>query len=418
MVLSTTLAGVFMFGVHGLGAFLGAASYGLFLALLGLVNFSTILSPGIQTVFAYETADAKSENDRLVLGRNVVGVLGFLTVLWVAIVLLVLPFQGWVLAELKIPNRAVLWVTLLVMLPHLWLPVLMGVLQGRQLFGWLGWAVIANGLGRFGAVALILVVMGGMLHWLMLGPLVGVLLAVCLSGYCCRDLFRRSSDRLEWKQWLYRAVPFALGPGIFQVFLTADSIIARASFSEIESGHYGAASLAGRGLVMFVGPLAGVMFPKLVRETSDHQGARLVRDTALATAFVVGLAVTAAFAGSWAMPSVIQGALEWESLSPELRAGFETKSAALIWIARLAPWFLAAMGPLAVANVFMSHLVANRRFRMIAGLLGVVGLYGVGLVTISFSVQTLVFWVGLGNGTLLAAAFLLSQRLRRESANH
>ncbi len=82
MVLSTTLAGCFMFGVHGIGVFLGAASYGLFLALLNLVNFSTILSPGIQTVFAYETADAKTEQDRQVLAGNVVGGnLGFLTLL-------------------------------------------------------------------------------------------------------------------------------------------------------------------------------------------------------------------------------------------------------------------------------------------------------------------------------------------------
>ncbi len=215
-------------------------------------------------------------------------------------------------------------------------------------------------------------------NWLMMGPLVGVLLAVVLSGYFCRDLFKPSSNRSVWRQWLWRAIPFALGPGIFQVFMTADSIIARANFSEIQSGHYGAASLAGRGLVMFVGPLAGVMFPKLVSESLKHKGARLVRDTALATTMVVVLAVVASFAGSLMLPSIIQWVTTLNGLSEGVRSGLDAKSSQLIWIARVAPWFLVAMGPLAITNVFLSHLVANRRFRMIACLLGVVGCVWIG----------------------------------------
>ena len=417
MVLCTTVAGVFMFGVHGFAPFLGAASYSLFFALLSLINFSMILAPGLQTVFAHETAGMKSQSDQRTLAGNVVGVLIGLTVAWVLCVIVLFVAQGWVLAKLKMTDGRALWVTLVVILPHLWLPVLMGVLQGKQAFGYLGWAVLCNGAGRFLIVALILFVVGTSVPWMMVGPLIGVSCAVALSVLSCRDLLQAGLERVAWRQWLCRAIPFALGPGVFQFMLTADMIAARVSFEEVESGYYGASSMVGRGLVMFVGPLAGVMFPKLVSETSWHKGAKLVRDTALATCLVVVIVTGLGWLACAIVPSLLESSTGMAWLPEGVSAGLAAKHSQLLFVARLVPIFLLAMGPLAVANVYVSHLVANEQFRKVGFLVVLAIVYGIGLATIPFSVRSLILWVGLGNGCILVGAYVLSRKLQMPSSD-
>ena len=418
MVGCTTLAGVFMFGVHGLGlVFLNAASYGLFMVLLNLVNFSTILSPGIQTVFAYETAGVKNLRAEKTLSANIVGVLVVLTCLWGLGFGVVFIGESWILAKLKMTSSRGLWVTLLVILPHLWLPVLMGVLQGRQLFGWLGWAVLCNGAGRFLTIFCLFAFLGANINWIMLGPLIGVLGALIVSGIICRDLLCLGSERIAWQRWFLRAIPFALGPGVFQFMLTADAIVARANFEEIESGHYAAATLVGRGLVMFVGPLAGVMFPRLVKERSGHTGSKLVRDTALATFGVVICVSLFSWIACLLAPRLLDYASSATWLPAAVSGALESKGPALLWVAGVVPLFLIAMGPLAIANVFVSHLVALKEFRKISCLIVVVLAYGIGLATISFSVNVLIFWVGLGNLGLLLGALGFSYRVQKSAKN-
>ena len=418
MVVCTTVAGVFMFGVHGLGLFfLSAASYGLFMVLLNLVNFSTILSPGIQTVFAYETAGAKDGDKEKTLSANVVGVLVVLTGLWGLGAGIVFFGETWILAKLKMTNSTALWVTLLVILPHLWLPVLMGVLQGRQLFGWLGWAVLCNGFGRFLTIFCLFAFLGANINWIMFGPMIGVSGALVVSAFLCRDLLRMGSERMAWRRWLWRAVPFALGPGVFQFMLTADAIVARASFDEVQSGHYAAATLVGRGLVMFVGPLAGVMFPRLVKETSGHTGSKLVRDTALATLAVVVVVSVGSWIGYFALPYLLEYSASVVWIPDSIHGALASKRTELLWVSGVVPLFLGAMGPLAVANVFISHLVALKEFRKISCLILVILVYGIGLAMISFSVNSLIFWVGLGNLGLLLGALGFSYRVQRGVKN-
>ena len=104
MVGCTTVAGVFMFGVHAFMPVFGAASYGLFVALIYLINVSTIPSPGLQTIFAHEAASVRREDDGHLLAGNVVGVLLVMTAGWGLGLLAVFLGQEWVLARLKIEN--------------------------------------------------------------------------------------------------------------------------------------------------------------------------------------------------------------------------------------------------------------------------------------------------------------------------
>ena len=77
MMFSNTFAGLLMFGVHLMApAMMGSAGeYGLFVALLGMLHLVMSLAPGIQTVFAHESAAASTPQQRCVVGRVVVALL-------------------------------------------------------------------------------------------------------------------------------------------------------------------------------------------------------------------------------------------------------------------------------------------------------------------------------------------------------
>ena len=411
MVVCTTLSGVFMFGVHLFAPSMGAASYGLYMALLGVINVSLIPGPGIQTVFAFETARVRTAIERERLASDVRSILGLLTLLWGFGVGFVWWGQDWILVKLQMEDARALWATVLAILPHLWLPVLFGVLQGRQWFGRLGAAVLGNGVGRFAGVALVLWAMGSRLHWVMAATMVGAVVALVLSIACCKDLFWGRIQSMRWRVWLMQAAALAMGPGITQFMLSADSIAARVHFDEVSSGYYGAAGMLGRGLVMFIGPLAGVIFPLLVRDDSRQRGNQLIKGTAVVTTLIAVVVTLAAWIGQALLPALLEAFAAASTLPQGVREILTAKGPKLIQIAKLAPWFLMAMAPLALANIYLSHLVARRAFRPIGVLLGVVLGYGSGLALLSFNPATLICWVGLGNVLLLVGAFGLSRRL-------
>ena len=72
MMFSNTFAGLLMFGVHLLApAMMGSAGeYGLFVALLGMLHLVMSLAPGIQTVFAHESAAASTPQQRCLVGQR------------------------------------------------------------------------------------------------------------------------------------------------------------------------------------------------------------------------------------------------------------------------------------------------------------------------------------------------------------
>ena len=79
MVLCTTVAGVFMFGVHGIVPLMGADAYSLYGSLLAIFQCMAIPAAGLQSVFALETAGARDLLGRRTVAGNLVGVLAILT---------------------------------------------------------------------------------------------------------------------------------------------------------------------------------------------------------------------------------------------------------------------------------------------------------------------------------------------------
>ena len=417
MMLTATLSGLFMFAVYFVGApWLSSNQFGLFYTLIMIINLSMVLAPGLQIGFAHQAAVCSSREQQRELAADTAGILLILTVLWLLGVVGAFFAQDWILDRLKLDDPGAFWITLLAVLPALWAPVFAGILQGKQLFGWLGWAILSNGLGRFAAMTLVFLLLGFHLEWLMCGALVGMCCSLVLAAAPCRWLWTEGFAALRIGAWFWRASRFAMGPGIVQFMLSVDMFFARARLSEEESGVYGAAGMVGRGIVMLVGPIAAVMFPRLVRSDSGDSGAKLIFRIMLATALVILTVIASFTALYWLMPVVPDWIAALSFLPSGTAEWYANREENLLQIASLIPWFLGAMGLLALANVYLNHLVARREFGKVCCLLIVPLAYCTGLLRYGHSTGSIMLGIAIANATLLAGCCLFSYRVaNRES---
>lgn len=377
MVFATLAGGVFMWAVHPLlqkpvdqvplGAvteFLkrfiyppfDASVYGLFNALLSLLVLMSIPGTGLQTTFAQQAAAAIDEKSERQLRYTVRTVLAVATFIWVIWAISVFVFRDNIIGGLKISDPRALWITLMIGLPILWMPVLGGLLQGRQNFLWLGWMGILGGASRCLAILIIVRMMGagiaGAMFCALLGAVAPVLILLWQSSH---DLFG-PREPAPWGAWLRRIIPLTLGLGAVAFMLQPDIIVVRKLFPE-ESGFYSAAGIIGKALVLFTAPLASVMFPKVVQSA-----ARAERTDVMAQA----LGVTALLGA---------GAALFCTIFPKLPLQIVYDKSYLV-IAPLVPWFAWCMLPLTLSNVLISNLLAREKFRVVPWLAMVAGGYG------------------------------------------
>jgi len=407
MVVATFVSGLLMFAVHIFGGWMSSEEYGLFVTLLQILNLMMIPALGLQTVFAQRTAAAIEPGQRHDLAKSTRKILLLCLYVWLAIVGAVLLNQAAVLDSLKIDQPTAIHVTLLLGLPQLALPVLLGILQGRQNFAWLGGAAIANGAGRFAAVGVIVALLGGQAAGATTGVLIGLTTACLLAGWHGRQTWLGQAGaergRFEAKAWLGRIVPLTLGLGAGQFMLSADMIAARAILPPADSGPYGAAGMIGRGLVAFTAPLAAVMFPKLVRETAGAKSS-VLGQAFLGTALLGVLAGIGCTLAAWLLPGLI-----------DRIPGLAERREIITDITPLIPYFIWSMLPLALGNVFVAALLAKERYRAVPWLVAIAIAYGLTLVWLTSSAdppsqQTIILTLGGFNLAFLGTAAALAKR--------
>ncbi len=360
LVIATVTAGVFMWAVHLFSKKIPETEYGVLGTMLQLLNWVTIPAVGLQMVFAQQASAALTDTQHRELAGAVRAVLKGVFVLWATVALFVAWRQKEICSTLKIANPAALWLTLFSGLVMLALPVLQGVMQGRQNFTWYGATGICHGAGRFFSAGFIVFVFGGWAAGICAGILLGLLAAIAVAAWQCRDVFCGVAPPLAWREWLRRVLPLTLGFGAGQFMFSADQVFVQSSFPAEATGPYVAAGTLARALVTFTGPLAAVMFPKVVRSVAKAEGTDVLRLTLLG---VLVLGGGGAFALTVLAPFVI-------------KLGFNPK---FVSIAPLVPWFAWAMVPLALATVLVNNLMARGVFRATVPLAVVAGAYAAGL---------------------------------------
>ncbi|MGZ8938917.1 MAG: hypothetical protein ACXW32_06875 [Limisphaerales bacterium] len=354
MVVATTMSGFFLMAVYPVLAHLPSGEVSIYVSLLRLFTLLGIGAAGLQIVMAQDAAAAVAEESRLRLAATVRSVAKGVFALWLVILLICAPLQDEIVRTFKITNALAVWVTMGLVLTQLMLPFVQGLLQGTQNFAWLGWSILLNGLARFIAIAVAVMLLKGHSTAALMGALVGLGAAVLAGFWPSRKLFTLRGGNFQWLDWAKRLVPLSAGVGAVLIVMNADMLFVQAHFPSDQSKFYAAVAMVGVGLVTFTTPMAAVMFPKLV--TSVAKGQR-------SNSFALALAGTGLLGIFGAVTCTIFPSLP-------LRILFFNKPE--FWISsQLIPWFMWCMMPVTVANVMISDLLAKRRFAVVPWLVAV-----------------------------------------------
>lgn len=385
LMFANVASGALMYGVHFFSKVIPEHEYASFGSLLALTMCIPIMP--LQMVFAQQAAAALATGRerqlagmfrRAWLGVTLVCGLGAVG-MWFA--------QDDLIASWKLSNPAALWVTVLVILASAWLPMFLGLLQGKQDFFTFGWTMILNGIGRVGSVALIVLVIGGYAAGIMTGAFIGLIAAVALALWQTREIWAGPSAPFDTGALLRQIIPLTLGFGACQFLMAADTMFVTAYVKD-NTQCYVAAGTLSRALVWAVGPLTAVMFPRVVAsavrsEKSHVFGLTLVCTAALAIVGVVGLWLL----GPWvvrlmAKPSYVEVTTQ------------------------ILPWYAGAMVPLCLANVLASNLLGKSQFAVVLPMVLLAVAYGVTLSFVHGSFMQVLQMLGLFNlGLLVVCAF-------------
>jgi O-antigen/teichoic acid export membrane protein len=346
LVLATGASGVFMMGTQVIAyRWMDPPEYGTWVTLLRIYLLMSIPSAGLQIIFAQQTAAAFTPLQQSQLATTLRATIQFTFGIWLIFVALAwFGARHW-MDVLHISRPAALWVTVMIGLASLWVPIARGVLQGQQNFAGLGWVIMLDGVGRFAAVWVI-VWLGGQAAGGMTGALLGTGAALLLGVVLIRQALARPGAAVDWRPWLQRTVPLTLGIGSIVFMGNADVVFVQAVFDpNVTPFGYMPAALIGLALATFVMPLTSVMFPKVVRSAALTQSTRAIE---------MALGATALLGGGIALGC---------TLFPELPLRILFFGKPQFWVAApLVPWFAWALLPLVLANVLLGGLLARERF--------------------------------------------------------
>lgn len=373
-----------MWMVHFLSksTWVSAAEYGVFGTLLAVAMCVPTIP--LQMVMAQQTAlGLATRRERELAGTIRMLFLGTFLVA-AALAVVVFFFQGAILQRWGIPNPAALWLTVGVVLFSLWMPLFWGLLQGQQNFLWLGWAMMSTAVGRISIAAIAVLVLHSASTGMMVGVLMGLILSTLIGFWKTSSLWRVAPLPFDWRTVLGQIIPLMLGFCAFQFLFTADTLFVKAYFGADETGFYVCAGTLSRALMWLVGPLATVMFPRIVHssakaEKNNLMGLVLVGTAVLAICGVAGLTVMGPFIVRFvAKPSYVQVATS------------------------VLPWYAGAMVPLALANVLLNNLLARSLFKIVPALCVLAIAYGFALTQFHDSLIAVLQTLGFFNLLLLA----------------
>jgi O-antigen/teichoic acid export membrane protein len=344
LMFATVIGGSMMWAVHFLSKAIPEREYGDFGVFLAVVMVLPAIP--LQMVFAQQTAKALAEGRPGQVSSLVRVIVLGTTVLWALAAIMVLVFQGQILAQWKVSNHLALWLTLPVVLFSMVLPMFWGVLQGAQSFLWLGWSLMLNSAGRVVAAAFAVLVVGAYAPGMLFGVLFGLLTGLAIALYHTRQYWFAKPAPFEWQIFTRQVTPLLLGFIGFQILFTADTMFVKAYFSQEQAGYYISAGTLSRALMWLVLPLASVMFPKLVRSSVRSQKTNLTGLVLLGTAVLsIGGAIGLAIFGPFVIRLVYKASY----------VGVATS---------LLPWYASVMIPLALGNVLLNQLMARPASRM------------------------------------------------------
>jgi O-antigen/teichoic acid export membrane protein len=344
LMIANIAGGALMWGLHFLAKRLEKGEYGTFGALLTVLMVLPLMP--LQMVLAQQTAKALATGRQ----RQLAGMIRLMWLgtflFWLLAMVVIFFQQGNILKLLQIKDSVGLWIMLVACLFAAWLPIFSGVLQGQQNFLWLGWSMMLNGVGRLGVAVTAVILVGGYAAGLLSGVLIGLIVGTAIAIWQTSSLWRLPSERFDWRSLMRQVTPLLIGFGAFQFLFTADTMFVKSYFTAGQTDAYVGAGTLSRALIWLVGPLAAVMFPRIVHSSAKSEKSNLMRAVLIGTFVIsvvgaVGLCVVGPFVIRIIYPGYAAQVIE------------------------VLPWYAFTMVPLALANVLLNNLLAKGSFRIV-----------------------------------------------------
>lgn len=278
----------YLFQVY-VGRMLGPSDYGIYSSLVALLYIMSVPSSTIQTSVAKLVSDYNPEFDKIKYLLN--RVFRKLSILAALASVLFMVSSIYLADFLKIDSTMYFFILSIILFISFLGPVLIGALQGMQMFVHMG---INNVAGTFIKLVfgVVLVYLGFGVNGALMALFMGSLLALLLALIPLH--FLKGSKEVKGDISFVRYSTTVLLATIGITFLpNADLLLVKHFFSDIEAGYYAAAALLGKIVLFATGPIALVMFPKATALHNKNNSDRtLLRNALMYTAFISLMIIT------------------------------------------------------------------------------------------------------------------------------
>lgn len=366
MMAATLASGMAMMLVHTfVSKRCGPRAYAEFKTLLSTFYVVAAVGGGFWMLFGQRTAAAITDSQRMAVASSARRAVGLILGLGALAAGALYQFQADLVALWKLSSAWGLWATWLLGVLTLWVSVARGMVQGRQAFGVLGWMAILDGLGRFGMVVLLVLMLGGGAASVIGGAVLGCGAALVVGLWSARDVWMLRSSRADEAgkgagMRLEGLLPLSLNAAALQMFQQYDNLFWQGAipaevFAAWNLGAtYSPAQTVGFAITQLTVPLALVMMPRVARSAARGEKSDTLKLALICTG---GMGVIAA--------SVC-------SIFPQLPLRIMFFNRPENWAASpLVPWFAWAMVLFTVANVLLNDLFARRRLGVVAAVVAV-----------------------------------------------
>lgn len=373
------------------GRSLGPAGYGIFGVFVSILSIISVPATTIQTTIARFVADFAAENRydkisslmfRALEKLSIYGIIG-LAVFWLG--------SGALASLLKIPSKEPILVLGIIFLIGYIAPVAMGVLQGMQKF-WhysvLG--ILGSAFKLFFGVFLIFVGLGvtGAVSSLLFSNLLVFLLALIFL----RKMIIRIRVPVEESKLLAYSLPVFVATILLALIQNIDVVLVKYFFEPTEAGYYVAASLFGKIIIYFCGPIAFVMFPKASMEYAlTKNSSAILRDALFSTLALSSLVVFIYLMAPRFVVSLIFG-VEYAEVAP------------------LIGLFGVAMAFFSLANVLIIYNMALKKVKFLYFLLLSIILEVALIALFHYDLVVVIKTITIAMGFLLTSMLLINKK--------
>jgi len=242
---------------------LGPADYGVLASLFSLFMILSVPAGALQTVTTKYTSNFKAHGEFGKIKELVKGLLKRVFLFGLGGFILFTLGSNSISSFLHIPSRLPVIITGVALVLAIVSPIVMGVIQGLQAFGYFGTDMIIGALVKL-FCGIFLVYLGFRVNGALLGVIMGSLAGILFLIIPLKPVFEKSKANpdFDFSQVYDYFLPVAIMLFCFMVLTNIDLILVKHFFSPSQAGHYAAASIMAKIILYLPGAITLVMFPK------------------------------------------------------------------------------------------------------------------------------------------------------------